>query len=121
MPFIIFRAVLPEAASTEESLGEVSPSTVILSKLSKSASVWIAFNSDLFIEASIKTKLNKVAKSGLIIPDPFAKPVIDTVLEPHLILRERSLGLVSVVKMDFDAFNQLWEFSFFEAFEKAST
>ena len=101
-------ASFPFATSAEESFGEVSPSTVIALKLQSNASACILFSDLRFIFASINTKLSKVAKSGLIIPEPFAKPVIENVCFPIVIFFEIILGLVSVVSMAFAAFAQFF-------------
>ena len=92
--------MFPEATNREESFGEVSPSTVSASKLADKAFECIFFKLSELSLPSIKTKLSKVAKSGLIIPDPFANPVIATFLFPMLISLEINFGFVSVVRID---------------------
>ena len=75
----------------------------------------------LFSLASIKTKLRSVAKSGLIMPEPLANPVIAISLEPLLIKAVSNLGFVSVVRIDLAAFLQLLFFNCLDAFKNAFT
>ena len=59
----------------------------------------------------MKTKLNKVAKFGLNMPEPFANAVIFISSLPIFISFETNLGLVSVVRIALEDFAQLEESS----------
>ena len=67
----------------------------------------------------MKTKLSRVAKSGLIIPEPLANPVIATFFFPILISLDINFGLVSVVRIEraagFQFFSSSCEIAFIKA------
>src|SRR5688572_10972849 len=89
----------PLAISTNESLVEVSPSTVMQLNERWAARFSIAFNWARPTPASVATKPSMVAMSGRIMPAPLAIP--ETVASPllNLTLRDAALGTVSVVMM----------------------
>ena len=87
------------ATTTNESLVEVSPSTVArLNDPSASASASSAI-SDWGTQASVAMKPSMVAMFGRIMPAPLLMPVMVTSTPPKLIWRENALGTVSVVMM----------------------
>ena len=94
------------ATTTNESLVEVSPSTV--TRLNDASAKRLA-NSCIkpgATAASVATKPSMVAMLGRIIPAPLAMPVMVTVLPPSCTWRLAALGTVSVVMMPSAAFSQ---------------
>ena len=96
----------PVANRTQESLVEVSPSTVMALKESVMASVSTCRNSASSTAASVAINASIVAISGRIMPAPLAMPVIVTSRPATVSRRDAHLGRVSVVMIPCAASSQ---------------
>ena len=96
----------PVAASTQASLVEVSPSTVMRLNDTATASCSRRRASTGSSGASVATKASMVAMSGRIIPAPLAMPVRVTGTPSRSSRRVAPLGRVSVVRMAREARSQ---------------
>ena len=106
---------LPVAANIKQSLVDVSPSTLMRLKLLLAKSTVNCLSNGSLILALHATKANMVAISGLIMPAPFAIPVITTSPLDSATHRLLSFGPVSVVKIAFAAASQPSESKVFPA------